>query len=233
MIDRRLFLGGALGAALTAATALPAHAADHGSGSLGSWEAASRRISTSATVKTTVRRDGVLLFGDSISVQDAPALASLLQRSSGLTTAINAWNMRPTAPAVDELEQWARRYGLPRRIVMATGSNDIFAPPVMAEQVERVMSVVGRRRMVFWVDVHVSRTSQSSAVRAADLANSAWVNDQIEEVAARHPLLRVIRWSDRVASPTTQRWYLRDGVHTNPTGQSVRNSMIARTVTRA
>ncbi len=60
----------------------------------------------------------VLLFGDSISVQDAPALASLLQRSSGLTTAINAWNMRPTAPAVDELEQWARRYGLPRRIVM-------------------------------------------------------------------------------------------------------------------
>ncbi len=218
---------------MTAATALPAHAADYGSGSLGSWQAASRRISSAGTVRTAVRRDGLLLFGDSISVQDAPVLASLVQRSTGRTMAINAWNSRPTAPAVDELELWARRHGLPRRIIMATGSNDIFEPPVMAEQIERVMSVVGRRRLVFWVDVHVSRTSQPAEVRAADLKNSAWVNDQIEEAATRHPLLRVIRWSDRVSSESSQRIYLKDGVHTSPTGQSVRNSMIARTVTRA
>ena len=135
-------------------------------------------------------------------------------------------------PAVDALEDCARLYGLPRRIVMATGSNDIFEPPVMAEQVDRVMSIVGRSRVVFWVNVHVARTAQPASVRAADLANSHWVNEQIDSAAVRHPLLRVVRWGERVATPEMQVAYLKDGVHTNPSGQFVRNSMIARAATR-
>ncbi len=103
----------------------------------------------------------------------------------------------------------------------------------MAEQVERLCRSSGGAGPAFWVDVHVSRTSQSSAVRAADLANSAWVNDQIEEVAARHPLLRGVpleqlrRLADDLSAGTS------GTVCTCTHGQSVRNSMIARTVTRA
>lgn len=82
------------------------------------------------------------------------------------------------------------------------------------------------------MNVYASRTKQPAAVREADLANSAWINQQLDEAAARHPNLKIIRWSefltarqDRPAS------YLRDGVHTSePLGGSARNELITQAI---
>lgn len=128
------------------------------------------------------------------------------------------------------MADWKRRFGLPSRIVMAVGSNDIFDPPAFAAQVERAMRVAGPSRTVYWVNVHVSRSRQPAEVRAADESNSAWINQQLEQAAVRHPNLRIVRWAEYLATePGGPAKYLRDGVHTSePAGQTARNDLILK-----
>jgi hypothetical protein len=79
------------------------------------------------------------------------------------------------------------------------------------------------------VNVHVSRAKQPATVREADLANSAWINQQLAQAAVRHPNLRIIDWAQYVATqPGGPAKYLRDGIHTSmPLGQDARNELIA------
>ena len=103
---------------------------------------------------------------------------------------------------------------------MAVGTNDIFDPPAFGAQVERAMAIAGPKRTVYWVNVEVSRFRQSADVQAADRANSAWINQQLEEAAARHPNLKIIHWSEFLNSqPAGPGKYLRDGVHTSRAGR--------------
>lgn len=115
---------------------------------------------------------------------------------------------------------------------MAVGTNDIFDPPAFAAQVERAMKLAGPDRTVYWVNVYVSRTKQPPAVRDADLANSAWVNDELYHAALKYPNLRIIDWSTFLTSrPDGPTPYLRDGVHTSePLGGSARNELIAEAI---
>lgn len=204
----------------------------YGSGTLGSWQNLIRRITPEDQIRDVLAFDGIFMFGDSIAVQDSSALERMLANRTGDSIAFHDWSGQPTSAAVDALEQWSRDYGLPRRIVMAVGTNDIFDPPAFAAQVERALRIAGPDRTVYWVNVYASRTKQPAAVREADLANSAWINQHLDEAAARHPNLKIIRWSefltarqDRPAS------YLRDGVHTSePLGGSARNELITQAI---
>jgi hypothetical protein len=200
----------------------------YGSGTLGPWQDLIRRISTEDQIRDVLTFDGIFLFGDSIAVQDSSALERQLADRTGDSIAFHDWSGQPTSAAVDALAEWSRDYGLPRRIVMAVGTNDIFNPPAFAAQVERAMKIAGPGRTVYWVNVYASRTKQSAAVRDADLANSAWINQQLEEAAVRHPNLRIIDWSDYLTSrPSGPTPYLRDGVHTtDPLGGNARNQLI-------
>lgn len=204
----------------------------YGSGTLGPWQDLIRRISPEDQIRDTLTFDGIFLFGDSIAVQDSAALERRLADSTGDSIAFHDWSGQPTSAAVDALEEWSRNYGLPRRIVMAVGTNDIFDPPAFAAQVERAMKLAGPDRTVYWVNVYVSRTKQPPAVRDADLANSAWVNQELNEAALNHPNLRIIDWSSFLTSrPGGPTPYLRDGVHTSePLGGSARNELIAKAI---
>ncbi|NUR98436.1 MAG: hypothetical protein HOV67_24665 [Kribbellaceae bacterium] len=201
----------------------------YGSGTLGPWQNLMHRISSEDQIRDTLMFDGVFMFGDSIAVQDGPGLERLILNRTGDSIAVHDWSGQPTSAAVDALEEWSRSYGLPRRIVMAVGTNDIFDPPAFAAQVERAMRIAGPDRTVYWVNVYASRTKQPAAVREADLANSAWINQQLDEAALQHPNLKILRWSEFVsAQPDGPQQYLRDGVHTSqPFGSSARNELIA------
>ncbi|MEV4313152.1 hypothetical protein [Actinocrispum sp. NPDC049592] len=227
---RRLLTAGALALGSTLVAAEEALAADdYGSGELGPWDTGQRRISEPSTIRQVRDTDGLYMFGDSISVQDGYALAVRLKARTGDLLAVHNWSGRPTAPAVDALQDWATTYGMPKRILMATGSNDIFAPPVMAAQIDRVMSIAGSTRTVYWVNVQVARTSVTDAVRLADQRNSAWVNLQLADAQARHANLRIIHWAEFLAAkPSRLTMYLRDGVHTSypEKGQDARNELI-------
>ena len=79
-----LFAAGTAAAASTVASSAAASAesvagmsslGNYGSGVLGAWERQARAISNEAQVRKTRETDGVFMFGDSIGVQDGPALA--------------------------------------------------------------------------------------------------------------------------------------------------------------
>ncbi len=222
-------MAGAAAAVATVASAESSSAADlYGSGQLGDWTILSRAIATDATIKYVRDNDGVYMFGDSISVQDGKALASALISRTGKSIAVHNWSGRPTAPAVDALQSWAIKYGLPRRILMATGTNDIFNPPVFAAQVDRAMKIAGSGRTVFWVNVQIARTAKSAAIQLADQRNGAWINSQLSDAQKKYPNLRIVRWAEALAAkPSNLATYLREGVHTSvPAGQTARNSLI-------
>jgi hypothetical protein len=201
----------------------------YGSGTLGPWQGLIHRISSEDQIRDVLTFDGIFMFGDSIAVQDSPGLERLLADRGGDSIAVHDWSGQPTSAAVDALEEWSRSYGLPRRIVMAVGTNDIFDPPAFAAQVERAMRIAGPDRTVYWVNVYAQRTKQPAAVQDADRANSAWVNQMLDEAASQHPNLRIIGWSQFLTTqPNRPAQYLRDGVHTTePLGSSARNELIA------
>src|SRR5665647_455230 len=142
----------------------PADTGRYGSGTLDSWAGYSERISTPQIIRAVVAQDGILAFGDSIGVSTFVDLAGRLH-SSGTRLAMNAKSGRPTAPTVDILSRWATIYHLPKRILMAVGTNDIFNPPAFAAQINRVMTITGPDVVVYWPEIHVSRWEQSAGSR--------------------------------------------------------------------
>jgi hypothetical protein len=208
-----------------------AYLGNYGSGVLGAWERQARAISNEAQIRRTRENDGVFMFGDSIGVQDGPALARQLAQL-GIMTAVHNWAGRPVTPAVDALNTWAQDYGLPHRILMSVGSNDIFTPPAVAAQVDRTMRIVGPERTVYWVNVQAARTAFIPEIRIADQRNSAWINLQLAEAARQHENLRIIHWAEHLASsPNRLARYLRDGLHpSRPLGQNARNSLIIEAI---
>ncbi|MGW1340369.1 hypothetical protein ACWCOV_04900 [Kribbella sp. NPDC002412] len=238
---RQIFTAGAAVAASTVAvstvTATEASAADsgpYGSGVLGSWAGATRAISTAAQIQRTRETNGVYMFGDSISVQDGKSLATRLLGRDGSQLAVHNWSSRPTSGAVDALQQWAATYGLPRRILMASGSNDIFDPPKFAAQVDRAMSIVGSTRTLYWVNIQVVRKAVTASMQLADQRNSSWLNMQLYDAQEKYPNLRIIRWAEWLwVKPYRLLNYLRDGVHpTVPLGQDARNELIVQALTQ-
>ena len=217
----------------TVVTAEPALAdGGYGSGELGPWEGLSKAISDPATIRQVRDQNGLFMFGDSIAVQDGYTLAQRLKARTGDLLAVHNWSGRPTEPAVDALAEWARTYGLPGRVLMATGSNDIFIPPAFAAQVDRALSIAGPTRTVHWVNTQVARTGQPAAVQLADQRNSAWINLQLADARRRHPNLRIIGWAEFLAAkPSRLTAYLRDGIHTTePLGQDARNELIVQAI---
>jgi hypothetical protein len=201
----------------------------YGSGVLGAWERQARAISSDAQIRETRETDGVFMFGDSIGVQDGPSLAKQLAHH-GINMAVHNWAGRPVTPAVDALDTWAQDYGLPHRILMSVGSNDIFTPPAVAAQVERTMQIVGDERTVFWVNIQAARTAHGPLVQVSDQRNSAWINLQLAEAQRRHENLRVVHWAEHLAAkPNRLGKYLRDGLHPSiPLGQNARNALIVQ-----
>jgi hypothetical protein len=154
------------------------------------------------------------LFGDSIAFGGRGALEARVN-ALGKTIAFDTWSSRPTTPAVDELR---RRYDagetLPRRVVFAKGTNDIFNPTVMATQIQRVLDMTDDLDIdLVWVDTFVRR----EGYREADLINSAWVNEQIHDRALG---MHIVHWHRLFASDKNRiAVRLRDGVHPRPEHQ--------------
>jgi hypothetical protein len=234
--SRRLLFAAGTAAAASTVAAVSASAesgtgltslGNYGSGVLGAWERQARAISSEAQVRKTRENDGVFMFGDSIGVQDGPALARQLSQL-GISVAVHNWAGRPVTPAVDALDTWAQDYGLPHRILMSVGSNDIFTPPAVEAQVERTMQIVGDERTVYWVNVQAARTAFGLGVQVSDQRNSAWINLQLAEAQRRYENLRIVHWAEHLASkPNRLARYLRDGLHPSvPLGQNARNGLI-------
>lgn len=146
----------------------------------------------------------VLIAGDSIITGCRPYLRLRLA-DYGLSVVFDYWSGRPTAPTVDRMLSYSRIYQPEpfKVVVMATGTNDIQDPTVMAGQIARAKVIDSP---LMWGTVLAQRSGSYSA----DLRNSGWVNSQI--AASGLPL---IDWAAFLSAYPGYRIpnYLRDGVH--------------------
>lgn len=158
----------------------------------------------------------VLIVGDSITTLCRSSLTSRLE-AAGLSWGVSYWSSRPTTPAVS----WALSLSTPpRMLVMATGTNDMFNPGVMADQIDRLRS---NSRFLLtdirWVDTYGVRP----ATAEADQRNSMWVNRQIwsaPQGIAGLAGVQTVNWASQFyTQPNRKAMYLDSGgVHPNPAG---------------
>lgn len=155
--------------ALTVAflVAAPAAYAGFGSGPA-SGPVGTPVISTAAEVDAAQ----VMLVGDSISVRSYKELAALLP----VPLAVNAHSGRNTRLSIDSLFKQMQGRQWPRVLVMATGSNDVFAPGETRAQVKRLLAGVPESTRVYWVNIRVQRPG----FVLADRVNTWHVNEAIQ-----------------------------------------------------
>lgn len=208
----------------------------YGSGTLGEWGGLSHGLycfQPSGTVSAYTRAtktgnvlssksmacagEDVRIYGDSITFGGKSALAAEMNKR-GLTLFVDAWSGRPTTPAVDAL---VAETVLPRDVIMAVGTNDIFNPAVMGAQVQRAENFIagynashGTKVRLWWVDVQATRWGQTDVVERNDQRNSMAVNLSIYK---RIPTNNIVGWSSRfMDNPNLLTTYLVDGVHPKP-----------------
>ena len=171
---------------------------------------AARKTQALSSASLTCSGEDVRLYGDSITFGGKSAFAAEMG-AYGLTTYVDAWSGRPTTPIADAIEA---ETNFPPVVVVASGTNDIFNPTVMAAQINRIknhISAVSPNTKLFWVDVQATRWGQTDVIERNDQRNSMAVNLAIYQ---NMPTNRVIQWSQRfMNNPSLLVNYLVDGVH--------------------
>ncbi len=177
----------------------------------------------------------VLVIGDSVTVRARVALVTRL-RVAGWSVCLDARSSQPTSAALDYYAAAAAFPATVDLIVMATGSNDIFAPSRMTSQVSRAKAYAGSRPVV-WVDVWVRRWSAAPSLAAYDLINSRLVNSAVARQRVdvdgddSAPVAAVSGWYAFLMSrPTRQAAYLLDGVHPNTAGAEAWAALVVTAV---
>jgi hypothetical protein len=156
----------------------------------------------------------VRLYGDSITFGGKSAFAAALNNK---VVVVDAWSGRPTTPVADNIEaaNW-----LPATVVVASGTNDIFNPTVMATQINRIKAKIanlnatrtdGITTKLFWVDTQITRWSQTDLIERNDQRNAMAINYAIWNNLDKN---QIIQWSARfLQNPGLLTTYLQDGVH--------------------
>lgn len=184
---------------------------DYGSGLLGDWSGLTHNV-----VGDWGAAD-VGLIGDSITTSSWTYLRDRLAARSK-TLAVNYWSGRPFAKPGGAAEWLMQQTVMPKRLVVACGTNDIFDPPAFAQAIATFLLWMEQNHpdtKIFWVDVQCRRWSQAEAVQWADQQNTGWVNQYIHAMSS---LITVISWYTLLVNKKArQGMYLRDGVHPTTT----------------
>lgn len=154
--------------------------------------------------------EDIRIYGDSILFGGKNDIALNLF-SYGKTVYVDAWSGRPTTPVADAI---LAETVFPPVVVIASGTNDIFNPTVMATQINRIKNHIqtnAPNTKLFWVDVQATRWGQTEYTERNDQRNSMAVNMAIWNNLNKN---QIIQWSQRfLSSPSLMVNYLADGVH--------------------
>jgi len=164
--------------------------------------------------------EDIRFYGDSITFGGKSALAAELH-NYGQDVYVDAWSGRPTTPIADAICNEAVN-GLPKVVVVASGTNDIFNPTVMATQINRIKTCITSKNnarvdgvvtKLFWVDVQATRWGQTDVIERNDQRNSMAVNLAIYQNLDKG---QIVQWTQRfMSNPALLGNYLVDGVHPN------------------
>jgi len=157
----------------------------------------------------------VLVLGDSLAVALYPYLGAQMP-DRRVTYA--AQEGRATAWAATRLSEELRRGGVPRVLVVSSGTNDGSDADVFRSNAERVLNRAGEDRCVVWLTVHVPDEETSSAINA-----------EIDRLGERNNVA-VADWADAVEQ--NPGLLIGDGVHATAAGLQVRAELIVDAVHR-
>ncbi|WP_162872697.1 GDSL-type esterase/lipase family protein [Austwickia chelonae] len=192
---------------------------DYGSGFHSDYGKFTREVSSADDFRRAVADPaGCLVIGDSIATFVIRDLVADLREGTGHACVHDTWPGRATEGTANALLDLQLRYGLPPQIIVMSGTNDIFNPPLFEPQMERILDAIGPERRILWVSTFDSRRPHSPR-SAADERNTAWINGILTRRAASTPNLTIVPWdalfrgrSDNIDN------LLSDGVHPNAAG---------------
>ncbi|HSN06347.1 MAG TPA: GDSL-type esterase/lipase family protein [Candidatus Angelobacter sp.] len=150
-----------------------------------------------------------LVLGDSLGLVVYPWLADLLPDRYVSYEAVVGRSTPATETRLGLLN------AVPPVVIVSSGTNDPVAN-VFEESARRILDRLGPARCVVWVDV----------VRPDRIGDSQTaMNAALDRAASGRPNVRVLRWSEMVASHPE--WMSGDGIHPNEAGAQARAQAFA------
>ena len=181
--------------------------------------AASRAPSTTTTVPAPLGTK-VALVGDSLTEGVRTRLPPLATQY-GFDVKIDAQQGRDIEAGLAPLSKIEPNRDL---VVVALGTNDARASltvPVAQARIEQMLSVIGDKTPVLWVNIYRSDTKDTSAAaHRFDLA--------LEAEAAARPKLTVLDWSSYIQG--RKNLMGKDGIHLTSAGYDDRAAWLARAI---
>lgn len=167
----------------------------------------------SKSLPRTYRKASTWIYGDSITWQSR----THLKRTLPGREAVDAHWGRNTQHGVNALLKDLRRYGAPKTVVIALGTNDMVNVPAFEVQVARVIRILPRKTRIVWVNTYSDANPAYNAINRV--------------IRAHSPRVTPVSWASRNA-PVGDSPLLMDGLHVNGQGCDVRNNLIRKAVTR-
>lgn len=149
-----------------------------------------------------------LAIGDSVMVDGSDGLRAIFPKML-----INADVSRGIDVAIDLLQKYKAEAALPQTILIGMGTNGAIS----SQQVQQVMQLTGKKRQVFWINVHVPTRSWEKPV-----------NQVLKKATHDYSNLTIINWY--AASQHHPNWFYDDQVHTNDQGSVYYSLLIAQEI---
>jgi len=147
-------------------------------------------------------------IGDSIMADTSDDLQEVFP-----TAYISAKVGRQVYQAADILNQMKSQGTLSSNVLLNLGTNG----PFTSEQVKSIVSIIGTKRQIFWVNVHVPTQNWESQV-----------NDEIADAAKKYKNVHIVDWYG--ASQNNADWFYEDHVHPNIEGSKEYTSLITKAI---
>lgn len=150
----------------------------------------------------------VTAIGDSVMAGSSQNLKQLMPKAI-----IDAAVSRQLEPTLSLFRQYKEQGVLNQNILVGLGTNGPFSN----NDVDQLMSIIGKKRKVFWINTYVpSKDWQGS------------VNNAIKAAAQKYPNITVIDWYDLASKHPD--WFYGDGTHPNPTGSKYYSAFITKNI---
>lgn len=147
-------------------------------------------------------------IGDSVMAGSSNDLAKLMPKA-----VIDAAVSRQLSVAFGLINQYKLQKVLANNVLIALGTNG----PFPMSDLDQLMTEIGPKRQVFWVNTHVP--------------NKPWqnqVNKTLQSAAKRYHNLTIINWYNY--SRTHSNWFYEDQTHPTPVGSKYYSAFIVKTI---
>ncbi|GKQ42767.1 acyltransferase [Companilactobacillus sp. RD055328] len=149
-----------------------------------------------------------LAIGDSVMADGSNELKKIFPNMI-----VDAGISRQMDGSFDLLNSYVKQGVLPQVIVIGLGTNGAVSP----QQVDEVMKIAGKKRNVYWINVHVPTRPWEKMV-----------NNTLYGAKRKYKNLTVIDWNNY--SKSHPDWFYGDKVHPNPTGSIYYSTFIAKAI---